>query len=106
MGGRTRSVVTTVAAFALLVVLWELVKLVVPDNGVVIGGVRVLPRTDDASMPHVWTVLARMGQPEVAGAADIRTVGTAVAREHAVTPSASRWAGSCSAASSGSCWRW
>ena len=36
MGGRTRSVVTTVAAFALLVVLWELVKLVVPDNGVVV----------------------------------------------------------------------
>ncbi len=79
MGGRTRSVVTTVAAFVLLVALWELVKLVVPDNGVVIGGVRVLPRTDDAAMPHVWTVLARMGQPEVAGAADVRTVGTAVA---------------------------
>lgn len=79
MAGRTRSVVRTVAAFVLLVVLWELVKLVVPGDGVVLGGVRVLPRTDDASMPHVTTVLARLGSPEVAGAADTRTVGGAVA---------------------------
>lgn len=85
MGGRTRTAVTTVAAFALLVVLWELVKLVVPDDGVVIGGVRVLPRTDDASMPHVWTVVAKLGQPEVAGAADVRTVGAAVAQSSLYT---------------------
>ena len=52
----------------------------VPDDGVVVGGVRILPRTDDASMPHVWTVLAKLGQPEVAGAADARTVGAAVAQ--------------------------
>ena len=63
MGGRTRTVVTTASAFALLVLLWELVKLVVPDDGVVVGGVRILPRTDDASMPHVWTVIAKLGQP-------------------------------------------
>lgn len=80
MGGRTRSVVATVGAFVLLVALWELVKLVVPDDGVVVGGVRILPRTDDASMPHVWTVLAKLAQPEVAGAADARTVGAAVAQ--------------------------
>jgi NitT/TauT family transport system permease protein len=78
MAGRTRSVVTTVAAFVLLVALWELVKLVVPDDGVVVGGVRILPRTDDAAMPHVWTVLAKLGSPEVAGATDTRTVGAAV----------------------------
>ena len=29
-------------------------------------------------MPHVWTVLARLGSPEVAGATDTRTVGAAV----------------------------
>lgn len=79
MAGRTRTAVTTVVAFALLVGLWELVKAVVPDDGVVVAGVRVLPRTDDATMPHVWTVLARLGSPEVAGAADTRTVGAAVA---------------------------
>ncbi|MGE0295146.1 ABC transporter permease [Pseudonocardia sp.] len=67
------------AAFALLVAAWELTKLVLPDGGVTVGGVRVLPRTDDAAMPHVWTVLAQLFQPEVAGAADPRTVGAAVA---------------------------
>lgn len=79
MIARTRTVLTTVAAFVLLVVLWELAKLVIPDPGVSIGDTRVLPRTDDAAMPHVWTVLSRLGDPEVAGAADTRLVGAAVA---------------------------
>jgi NitT/TauT family transport system permease protein len=75
---RWRSVVTAVAAFVLLVVVWELVKLVVPDAGVSIGGIRVLPRTSDAAMPHVWTIVGRLADPEVAGAANPRAVGTAV----------------------------
>ncbi len=78
MVGRWRSVVVTVAAFVLLVVLWELVKLVLPADGVSVGGTRLLPRTDDSAMPHVWTVLAQLGQPEVA-AAGARPVGLAVA---------------------------
>lgn len=69
---------TTIGALVLAVALWELVKLVVPADGVLLGDTRILPRTDDSSMPHVWTVLARMGAPEVAGAADERTVGAAV----------------------------
>src|SRR5919107_3744593 len=81
--GRTRSrwrgPVAAVAAFALLVVVWELVKAVVPDDGVSIGGIRVLPRTSDAAMPHVWTVLGRLFDPEVAGAADQRSIAAAVA---------------------------
>ncbi|GAA0927826.1 ABC transporter permease [Pseudonocardia zijingensis] len=79
MVGRARGVVTAVVAFALLVLLWELAKLVLPDDGVLVGGTRVLPRTDDAAMPHVWTVLGRLVEPEVAGAATTRTVGAAVA---------------------------
>lgn len=79
MAGRSRGLLTAVASFALLVVLWELVKLLVPDEGVLLGDTRVLPRTDDAAMPHVWTVLARLAEPEVAGAAAGRTVGSAVA---------------------------
>ena len=39
------------------------VKVVVPDAGVSIGGTRVLPRTSDAAMPHVWTVLGTAGRP-------------------------------------------
>jgi NitT/TauT family transport system permease protein len=79
MRGRRRAPLTAAAGFVLLVALWELFKLVVPDDGVVVAGTRVLPRTDDAAMPHVWTVLARLAEPEVAGAAAGRTVGTAVA---------------------------
>jgi NitT/TauT family transport system permease protein len=79
MAGRLRALLTAVAAFVLLIALWELVKLVVPDEGVLLGATRVLPRTDDAAMPHIWTVLARLAEPEVAGAATGRTVGAAVA---------------------------
>jgi NitT/TauT family transport system permease protein len=79
MVGRARTVLTTVAAFVLLVALWELAKLVLPDDGVLLGGTRILPRTDDSAMPHVWTVLRRLVEPEVAGAADARLVGAAVA---------------------------
>jgi NitT/TauT family transport system permease protein len=79
MGSRSRTVLTTVAAFVLLVTMWELAKLVLPADGVTVGGTRVLPRTDDGSMPHVWTVLGRLAEPEVAGAATTRTVGAAVA---------------------------
>ena len=80
-----RAAAWAVAAFVLLVVLWELAKLLLPANGVSIGGTRVLPRTDDAAMPHVWTVLATLGRPEVAGAADPQTVGAAVASGAAFT---------------------
>jgi NitT/TauT family transport system permease protein len=79
MVGRARTVVAAVAAFVMLVVAWELVKLVLPGDGVLIGDTRILPRTDDSAMPHVWTVLGRLFEPEVAGAADARTVGVAVA---------------------------
>jgi NitT/TauT family transport system permease protein len=79
MVGRARTVAAAVAAFVLLVVLWELAKLVLPDDGVLIGDTRILPRTDDSAMPHVWTVLGRLFEPEVAGAATTRTVGAAVA---------------------------
>lgn len=77
--GRARTALSAVVAFALLVGVWELAKAVLPDAGVSIGDTRVLPRTDDAAMPHVWTVLTRLGEPEVAGAAAQRTVGEAVA---------------------------
>lgn len=78
MAGRSRSLLTAVAGFALLVAVWELAKLVLPADGVLVGGTRLLPRTGDAAMPHVWTVLGRLGSPEVAGAGS-RTVGAAVA---------------------------
>jgi NitT/TauT family transport system permease protein len=44
MGSRARTVLTTAAAFVLLVAAWELAKLVLPAAGVTFGGVRLLPR--------------------------------------------------------------
>lgn len=79
MVGRARAVGAAVVSFVLLVALWELAKSLLPDEGVLVGDTRVLPRTDDAAMPHVWTVFGRLFEPEVAGAADPRTVGAAVA---------------------------
>ncbi|BDZ46324.1 hypothetical protein GCM10025866_22330 [Naasia aerilata] len=47
----------------LVAVVWEAYKAIGPDNGVVIGGLTVLPRTTDLAMPHVWDMFARLGQP-------------------------------------------
>ncbi|WP_028047081.1 ABC transporter permease [Cellulomonas sp. URHE0023] len=62
--GRGRRVAVGLLAVVLLAVLWELVKLVVPDTGGHVLGASVLPRTDDVAMPHVWTIGQRMLEPE------------------------------------------
>ncbi|WP_235496706.1 ABC transporter permease subunit [Leifsonia sp. Root4] len=48
---------------AAIVVIWELYKLLAPADGVVIGETRVLPRTTDLAMPHIWDMLARLFEP-------------------------------------------
>jgi NitT/TauT family transport system permease protein len=60
---------TGMGVLAVLVVcaLWEAYKLVGSEDGGSILGVRVLPRADDASMPHVLQVLRRFGRPETGG---------------------------------------
>ena len=52
-----------IAGVVIVVVLWELYKLIGPGDGVVIGGLRVLPRTTDLAMPHVWEMAGRMLEP-------------------------------------------
>ena len=54
-------------ALVAFVVLWEGYKLVGNPDGTVIFGVRLLPRADDLSMPHLIDVLRRLGQPELTG---------------------------------------
>ena len=54
-------------ALVLLAVCWELYKLVIPDDGVKLGSSLILPRSDDASMPHLSEILNVFGQQEVAG---------------------------------------
>src|SRR3954469_2880750 len=62
-----RTLLAAVAGIAAFVVLWEGYKLVGSPDGTVLLGVRILPRADDLSMPHLWTVLQRLGRPELAG---------------------------------------
>ena len=61
---RSLSALAGVAAFVLL---WEGYKVVGSPDGTVLLGVRILPRADDLSMPHLWTVLQRLGRPELTG---------------------------------------
>ncbi len=55
------------AAFVLVALLWEGYKAVGPEKGGEILGVRVLARTGDRQMPHIWTMIQRFGDPEVRG---------------------------------------
>ena len=63
-----RAILLGLAGIVALVAAWELYKYLGPANGVVIGavdgdrgsGVRILPRTHDRAMPHVWDMVARL----------------------------------------------
>jgi NitT/TauT family transport system permease protein len=54
-------------ALIVLAACWELYKLAIPDDGVKIGSSLILPRSDDASMPHLSDIVDVFGQQEVAG---------------------------------------
>ena len=70
LAGRLRPAVMLVLALVLAGLAWEGYKLVGGDDGGSLLGVRVLPRADDVSMPHLWEIARRLGDPElsVAGA--------------------------------------
>jgi NitT/TauT family transport system permease protein len=55
------------AGVVIFVALWEGYKAVGNPEGTVVLGVRVLPRADDLSMPHLYTVLQRLSRPELTG---------------------------------------
>jgi NitT/TauT family transport system permease protein len=55
------------AGLLVFVLLWEGYKLVGNPDGTVVSGVRLLPRADDLSMPHVLDVVRRLGRPELTG---------------------------------------
>jgi NitT/TauT family transport system permease protein len=64
---RWRTLGLAVIGLALFVVLWEGYKLVGSPDGTTVFGVRILPRADDLSMPHLYEVVRRLGQPELTG---------------------------------------
>jgi len=65
-------------ALLLLAAAWELYKLAAPDDGVRIGDALILPRSDDASMPHLSRIFEVFGEQEVAGVAGGGTVLSSV----------------------------
>ena len=62
-----RKVLLALAAVVAFALLWEGYKAVGNPDGTVLFGVRLLPRADDLSMPHLMTVLQRLGRPELTG---------------------------------------
>lgn len=64
-GSAARLRSTALGLLGLLAVagLWEAYKAIGPEAGVVIGGLRVLPRTTDLAMPHTWEMVARLLAP-------------------------------------------
>ena len=76
-GGARRRVVAVWGAVGVLALLaiWEIYKFLGPAEGFVIGaiagetgsGVMILPRTNDRAMPHLWDMVARLGQSTSGG---------------------------------------
>jgi len=78
LGSRAGRAAMVVVALVLLAALWEAYKLVIPEDGVSVGGSLVLPRSDDASMPHLSEIFGVFGRSEVSGSADSSTVLSSV----------------------------
>lgn len=64
---RLRRVVLFVVSLVLVAVLWEVYKAIGPAGGGKIFGWKLLPRSNDNAMPHVWEMLSRYADPELRG---------------------------------------
>ena len=51
-------------ALVLVAAVWELYKVIGPQDGGTVFGWTILPRANDTAMPHVWEMFSRYGQPE------------------------------------------
>jgi NitT/TauT family transport system permease protein len=54
-----------VAALLFIAALWELYKVIGPEDGGALFGINILPRSNSRAMPHVWDMLSRYGRPEL-----------------------------------------
>jgi NitT/TauT family transport system permease protein len=61
---RARRVWTFALALILVGAVWELYKVIGPEDGGTVFGWAILPRANDTAMPHVWEMFSRYGQPE------------------------------------------
>lgn len=64
-----------VAGLALLGAVWEAYKAWGPTGGAHLLGMTVLPRTDDNSMPHLWTIWNVLGQQDAVGSQQTLSFG-------------------------------
>lgn len=64
---RARRVILFFVALALMALLWEAYKAVGPPQGGNVLGVRILPKAENSSMPHIWDMLRRYGRAEQRG---------------------------------------
>ncbi|GAB2474805.1 ABC transporter permease [Xylanimonas ulmi] len=60
---RMRSAALGATGVLALALAWEAYKAVAPADGVVVGGARVLPRSSDVAMPHLWDMVTRALEP-------------------------------------------
>jgi len=74
---RLRGGLFGVAGLVLLALVWEVYKTFGPADGVILGGVTVLPRTTDLAMPHLAVMFERLFEP-VTGAASALPLWQAV----------------------------
>jgi NitT/TauT family transport system permease protein len=61
---RVRRVWTFALALLLVAAVWELYKVVGPQDGGTVFGWTILPRANDTAMPHVWEMFSRYARPE------------------------------------------
>lgn len=61
--GQVRAFVLGLLGVLSVAAIWELYKLIGPEDGVVVAGTRILPRTTDLAMPHTWDMVARLLEP-------------------------------------------
>lgn len=54
-----------IVALLFVAALWELYKVVGPEDGGALFGINILPRSNDRAMPHVWDMLSRYTRPEL-----------------------------------------
>jgi NitT/TauT family transport system permease protein len=59
-----RKTLLFVLALVLVAAAWELYKVVGPEAGGKVLGIRILPRANDTAMPHVWEMGQRLVEDE------------------------------------------
>ncbi|MGK2876309.1 MAG: ABC transporter permease [Nocardioides sp.] len=61
---RTRTFLLGALGIATVIACWEIYIGLAPQDGVLIGETRVLPRPTALAMPHVWEMVTRLFEPE------------------------------------------